>query len=214
MFCPLCNNDVIRHYYADHNREYRQCDRCRLVFVPPAYHLGAELEKAEYDLHRNSPDDEGYRKFLSRLYIPITAKYPALAKGLDFGSGPGPTLSVMLVEAGYTMDVYDKFYANDSRVFSLQYDFITCTEVVEHLSVPGDAFDRLFGMLKPGGWLGIMTKLVIDKRAFATWHYKNDLTHIAFFSRDTFQWLADYWSCPLEFIGKDVILLQKPVVNG
>jgi len=179
------------------------------VFVPPSQHLSAEQEKAEYDLHRNSPQDAGYRRFLSRLLIPMMTKLPKGARGLDFGCGPGPTLSVMFSEAGYNMDVYDKFYANHPHVFSKQYDFVTCTEVVEHLSSPASTFAILYGLLKPGGRLGIMTKLVINSTAFTTWHYKNDLTHIAFFSQDTFEWLAHHWRYRLEFSGKDVILLQK-----
>jgi 2-polyprenyl-3-methyl-5-hydroxy-6-metoxy-1,4-benzoquinol methylase len=119
-----------------------------------------------------------------------------------------------LAEAGYSVSVYDKFYAPDRRVLDEQYDFITCTEVVEHLSEPANTFGELLAMLKPGGWLGIMTKLVIDRSAFATWHYKNDLTHIAFFSRHTFQWLASHWQCRLEFEGKDVIFLQKSFDEG
>lgn len=182
------------------------------MFVPPKFHLSAEQEKAEYDLHCNSPQDEGYRQFLSRVLIPLVDKLPTSARGLDFGCGPGPTLSQMFIEAGYKMDVYDKFYATDRKVFHRQYEFISCTEVVEHLSSPGVTFDALFDLLKPGGWLGIMTKLVIDASAFAKWHYKNDLTHIAFYSSDTFQWLARNRRCHLEFGGKDVILLQKPLI--
>jgi hypothetical protein len=54
-----------------------------------------------------------------------------------------------------------------------------------------------------------MTKLVIDRDAFATWHYKNDPTHVCFFSVDTFHWLADLWRAKIEFIGNDVIILEK-----
>ncbi|MEB3214380.1 MAG: hypothetical protein VKL39_23735, partial [Leptolyngbyaceae bacterium] len=46
---------------------------------------------------------------------------------------------------------------------------------------------------------------------FATWHYKDDLTHVCFFSRETFLWLSQLWRCSITFIGNDVILLQKPV---
>jgi hypothetical protein len=54
-----------------------------------------------------------------------------------------------------------------------------------------------------------MTKLVQDYEAFARWHYKNDDTHICFFSRSTFEWLADQWQAELTFAGKDVILFYK-----
>ncbi len=209
MRCPLCADIRIQPYHKDQRRDYWQCCVCRLVFVPEEHHLNAMQEKAEYDLHQNNPKDPGYRKFLSRLYLPLKDKQPPPALGLDFGCGAGPALAQMFQEAGYTMQVFDKFYANDSGVLSRQYDFITCTEVVEHLSDPGETLDSLFAMLKPGGWLGVMTKLVMSKTAFSRWHYKNDLTHICFYSRDTLEWLASRWQCSIEFIGSDVILLHK-----
>lgn len=210
MQCPLCRTHTNRWYFEDDKRSYKRCDCCNLVFVPAAYHVSSEREKAEYDLHQNNPQDPGYRRFLSRLMTPMAAKVPSPANGLDFGCGPGPTLSLMFAEAGYSMEIYDKFYANDQRVLCRRYDFITCTEVVEHLSHPGQTLAALYALLNAGGWLGIMTKLAQDQAAFAKWHYKNDVTHIAFFSRDTFSWLARHWGCYLEFVGKDVIFLQKP----
>ena len=67
----------------------------------------------------------------------------------------------------------------------------------------------MWACLKPGGILGIMTKLVLDRKAFSTWHYKNDLTHVCFYSRDTFEWVATYLKADLEIIDKDVLLLTK-----
>jgi len=52
--------------------------------------------------------------------------------------------------------------------------------------------------------------LVIGRQAFEKWHYKNDPTHICFFSRPTFRWLASAWQARIEFIGRDVILIHKP----
>lgn len=209
MICPLCENSCSLPFWGDQRRSYRRCERCRLVFVPPAYHLSAAAEKAEYDLHRNDPDDSGYRTFLSRLFDPLCQRVPAGATGLDFGCGPGPALSAMLTEAGFDMAVYDPFYAPHETALHRRYDFIACSEVVEHFRFPGKEFTTLWQLLAPGGWLGIMTKLVIDRQAFARWHYKNDLTHIAFFSRETFDFLADSLGAHLEFVGSDVILLQK-----
>jgi len=45
--------------------------------------------------------DPRYRRFLARLAEPLIAHLPKGARGLDFGCGPGPTLSLMLREAGF-----------------------------------------------------------------------------------------------------------------
>jgi len=52
-----------------------------------------------------------------------------------------------------------------------------------------------------------MTKLVRDRQAFAGWHYKNDPTHVCFFSEQTWQWWAQRQGTPLHIVGADVILL-------
>ena len=107
------------------------------------------------------------------------------------------------------MELYDIFYQRNSQVLAGQYDFITATEVVEHLHNPGAELARLWSLLHPGGCLGIMTKLVLDEQAFARWHYKNDPTHVCFFSVESWQWWAAWAGADLELIGPDVILLGK-----
>ena len=208
--CPLCASDEVREFHRDLRRNYLRCDRCDLVFVPPEFHLGAEQERAEYDLHRNEVDDPGYRKFLGRLAGPLAARLSAGARGLDFGCGPGPALAVMLAERGFSVALYDIFYHPNETVFQRHYDFICATEVVEHLSEPGAVLERLWQMLGPGAYLGVMTKLVRDREAFARWHYKNDPTHVCFFSEQTWHWWAGEHDALLERFGADVVLLRRP----
>ena len=207
--CPLCNTPGPRPYHRDTLREYLYCGKCRLVFVPGQYWLDYDREKAVYDLHENSAADQGYRKFLSRLAAPLSERLPLNQKGLDFGCGPGPVLSVLMEEQGHSMSNFDPIYFNDTALLSRTYDFITATEAVEHFQHPSEVFDLLFKMLRPGGWLGIMTKMVIDRQAFRNWHYIRDLTHISFYSQFTFQYLAERFASPVYCIGNDVILFQK-----
>jgi len=177
--------------------------------VLPNQFLSAEAEHAEYDKHENSRDDPGYRNFLSRLFVPLNERLKPGSSGLDFGCGPGPTLSVMFEEAGHEVALYDPFYAPNENVFSEKYDFITATEVIEHLRQPAKDLERLWSLLKPGAWLGIMTKLALDETAFSCWHYKTDLTHVCFFSSETMNWLASQWQTKLLTFGKDAFLFQK-----
>ena len=68
---------------------------------------------------------------------------------------------------------------------------------------------RLDTMMKPGACLAIMTKRVLDAAAFANWHYKQDLTHIRFYSTATFEWIACRFNWRLEVIDKDVVFFTK-----
>lgn len=208
--CPLCTSDEAAHYSRDAARDYRQCSVCHLVFVSVDQHLSHEDEKSQYDFHQNDPLDANYRKFLSILAGPMLDRQGAAKSGLDFGSGPGPTLSLMFEEVGHTMKLFDIYYANDASIFDEAYDFITASEVVEHLSNPAKELDRLWHCLKSGGMLGIMTKRVTSKGAFESWHYKNDPTHISFFSEHAFNWLGSKWGTEPEFVSDDVVIFTKP----
>jgi hypothetical protein len=116
----------------------------------------------------------------------------------------------MLREAGHDMAVFDPFYAPDTAVLDAQYDFITCTETAEHFHTPADEFDRLGAMLRPGGWLALMTTFQTEDARFATWHYRMDPTHVVFYRAATLAHIAALrgWTC--EIPRKDVALMQVP----
>lgn len=209
--CPLCENHNIRIFDRDSDRTYLHCPVCSLIFIDREDLLTFSEERARYDTHQNHPNDPDYRNFLNQLAGPLLNRLdPPPLKGLDFGSGPGPTLSIMLAEHGHTMRIYDPFYAPNPLVLEDSYDFITCSETFEHFFTPRKEWRMLVDLVKPGGWLGIMTLLFDFNDDFSSWHYKNDLTHVSFFSRNTFKYLAQQDELHVEFVGDNVILLQKP----
>lgn len=210
MTCPLCQADESSPYFDDGRRPFLACARCALVFVPESHWPTDADARARYDQHRNDPADPGYRAFLSRPFEAVRTRVPAPAAGLDFGAGPGPTLSVMLEEVGYEMTTYDPFYAPDESVLDRRYDFVTCTEVVEHLQQPATVLRRLVDLLHPGAWLVVMTQLLPPVEAFATWRYRRDQTHIGFYSATTFCHVADMLACRLERATPDVFAFQRP----
>jgi len=186
-----------------------KCRHCDFVFVPKIYHLTEKDERARYDTHNNDPGDDRYRNFLSQLLNPLQERIPKDANGLDFGSGPGPTLSLMLEERGYSVDLYDKFYARNETVFDRQYDFITASEVVEHLRQPLAELSRLMGLLKRNGILAIMTQILTPQIDFEQWYYKNDPSHVGFFSEKALNFLAKKWQAELYVISERVVIFKK-----
>ena len=207
--CPLCKTTNSSKFYKEKFREYLRCLSCDFVFVPKIYHLSDAEEKSRYDTHNNDANDHRYRHFLSQLLVPLLEKIQQKSNGLDFGSGPGPTLSLMLEECGHSVDLYDKFYANDISVFEKKYDFITATEVVEHLSEPMAEISRLIEMLNNQGYLAVMTQILTPQIDFSSWHYKNDPSHIGFFTKKSLSFLANYLNIEVYFISERVIFFQK-----
>ncbi len=205
--CPLCNSTNTYLYHFAEDREYHHCKVCDLVFVPKEFFVSVIDEKAKYDNHKNTPTNKGYCDFLNRLLIPLQKYLDSDAKGLDFGSGPGPTLSVLMNQRGFKMDIYDIFYHDKKEVFENKYDFITTTEVIEHLHNPLNEIKKLWSCLKDGGVLGIMTAFRPDE--FKGWYYKRDLTHIIFFTPTTFEWLANFLEATFEIPDSGVVILKK-----
>lgn len=209
--CPVCRAPSPAHFLRVDERDYLRCRACEARFLDPDQRPGPMDERAHYLLHENNPDDPRYRKFLSRLVKPLLEKLGPRCRGLDYGCGPGPALAAMLREAGHDMALYDPFFHCDRAPLDKMYDFIACTETAEHFHNPADEFASLDAMLRPGGWLGVMTCFQTDDALFANWHYRKDPTHVVFYREATFEVIAEQrgWTCEIPV--KDVVLMRKPV---
>ena len=208
--CPLCHAEPIRRLAIVDSKTYWRCDACRLTFLSSESYLSPEEELARYLLHENSPEDSRYRQFLSRLTDHLIPKLQPGAKGLDFGSGPGPTLSVMLEAAGFRMNLYDPYFAPDTAPLERTYDFITCTETVEHFYQPAKEFHLFDQLLRLGGWLGIMTETLEADENFTNWWYHREPTHVCFYKQETMAWIAAQYGWKVEYPRKNVTLFYKP----
>lgn len=208
--CPVCNTRRIKFFMTVDGRVYWRCRMCEATFLAPAQWPDLENQKIEYDKHQNELDDPDYRAFLGRLAEPLMARLPASAQGLDFGCGPASALAKMFEEAGHAMAVYDPIYAPDEAVLSGSYDFITCTEVLEHLHNPSAVLDLFNQILRPGGWLGVMTEFQTDDSRFARWHYRRDPTHVIFYRATTLTILGSPLNWRLEIPRRNVALFRKP----
>ena len=206
--CPLCGSQETTLFHKDRYRTYFMCPGCGLVHVPKQYHLSHEKEKHRYDLHNNDAEDEGYRRFLDKLVSPLVDRLNKGAEGLDYGSGPVPVLSEMLSERGFKMALFDPCYAGDRSVLERNYDFLTCCETVEHFADPEKEWKNMVGLVKKGGWMGIMTQMQESVDDFARWHYINDETHICFYSESALKWIAGKYGMKAFFYNTSVVLFQ------
>ncbi len=210
--CPLCKSVDTAYKTHSKNRDFFCCNNCQLIFVSPKQLLNSEEEKKRYNQHQNNIIDEGYRNFLYEIIIPLLARIKPESKGLDFGSGPFPALAQLLEEENLTLDLYDPFYAKNEIIFTKKYDFITLTEVAEHLYNPSKEFNRLISLLKKGGFLAIMTLRIDTVEDFNNWFYQNDDTHVCFYADATMKHLAKKHNLTLEILSDRVVVFQKSLV--
>ncbi len=208
MNCGLCGHEASTHQVVA-TKKYFNCEHCSLVFLDPQSYLSSNDERAQYELHQNNSFDLNYRKFLHPAFEAVLKYSLAGGCGLDFGCGPGPTLSVMLEEAGFKMNIFDKFFFPDQRVLAESYDFVTCTEVIEHVAELESFLQKIMSLMHPGGLMVVMTRILQDETDFATWHYRIDPTHISFLRPQTVQFIAQRFELDLLHLTGQLFVLKK-----
>jgi len=209
--CPLCGEPAPVRLTVGIQPFY-DCPACGLLHRDPACRLSDGEERRHYELHDNRPDDPDYLAFLARLWSPLSERLRRGMEGLDYGSGPGPAMHVLAGNDGMRLEFFDPFFAPRIQNLSTQWNFITCSETAEHFRDPAAEFALLARLLKPGGWLGVMTQLVDNvDGSLENWHYLTEPTHLVFYRRRTFAWMAGGDGfCEPVFPARNVVLMQKP----
>ncbi len=206
LHCPLCNSSEVNSFWEDN---YFRCSKCDLIFVPLQMQISFSEKNRRYEKHQNNPQDINYRNFLMRLIRPLLNHLHGGESGLDFGCGPGPTLSTIFAELNFSMKNYDPLFFDDKNLLLEKYDFITCTEVIEHFEEPAKSWEMLISLLRPLGTLGVMTDIYNNEKIdFKTWYYKNDPTHVLFYSQQTFAWIAKRWGLKINYTDARVVIFS------
>ncbi|KAM9967036.1 hypothetical protein ACTFIR_007273 [Dictyostelium discoideum] len=257
------NEKIIKIFSKRLNKLYYGCGECGLVYMHPHFHVENNKEKDRYELHKNSPTDEKYKSFLKpcveKLNLLLEKELNQFGNddnnnndkkeekkkefiGLDYGCGPGPTLSLMFKEiANLNVENYDPYFMKHEIVEKVEnnlkikmkinqkqqenqeekekeekekeeeekeekeeeiksFKFITCTEAIEHFKYPIQDLNKIIdgGLIsKDGGYLLIMTQLLLNDEMFENWHYPRDFTHICFFRPKTIDWIAQKFNANL-----------------
>ncbi|MCH8518430.1 class I SAM-dependent methyltransferase [Candidatus Gracilibacteria bacterium] len=194
------------HFYQE---TFYKCRGCKSVYRDAQYFLNDQQEKARYDTHNNDILDVGYQRFVSPITTRVERDFEIHVKGLDYGAGPGPVISHILSEKGYQLALYDPYYHPDTSVLQARYDFIVCCEVIEHFHHPDREFEKLFSLLKNTGRLYLMTEIFHEGRDFKNWYYKNDPTHVFFYHREAFEYIAKKYHARLVEIDERCIVFEK-----
>lgn len=210
--CPLCLTAIDRRaaLASSDGRRFQHCQHCRVISAVNGCELTAKQCLAHYQTHQNGPHNAGYVQFLQRLATPLRNYLTPLARGLDFGCGPGPTLAGLLLGDGRRCDNYDPLFFPTPPAGP--YDFITVTECCEHFEHPRREFKKIATLLRPGGYLGVMTELYVQLDHFDHWYYTRDPTHISFYHPDSFAFICtEFGFHQLWSDHQRVIILRKNV---
>lgn len=221
--CPLCARPEPVHFHSmeppipwhlyapglsrANGLRFFRCLACHLIWKDPQIRPTPAQERIHYEKHNNDVREPGYRAHLMELLGPVAQIVREGAKGLDYGSGPAPSLEPLARELKLDCSSFDPFFAPSYELLAEEaYDFIFCCEVVEHFREPQKEFAKLAQLLKPGGVVGIKTQ--IPPEDFSAWWYHRDPTHVSFFSRQTFQAFAGLFRLVPVLTSSGVVILR------
>ena len=214
MICIVCKDQKASVFTNIKQKRYWNCSYCEAIFLDKEFYLNSYDEHKHYLTHNNNVNDQRYKNFLSNLMLPLIDRIKLKSIGLDYGCGPGPALSLMLREKGYQMFNYDPFFHPKKSNLLKKYDFISCSETVEHFHNPFDEFTRFNELLNEGGIIGIMTNFHSEEKIFENWYYIKDPTHVVFYNKNTFLIIASIFNWDCEFLGNNLVFFKKNFIKS
>ncbi len=191
--CKICGRKTHEIFQMKFKIKYHYCDYCGFISKDENDFITRDEELKIYNNHNNSIEDPRYVAFFKRFLDKAVLRFCNGKKGLDFGSGPSPVLSMILErDYGFSMDNYDLYYSPETIYEGRTYDLITSTEVIEHIPNPLEYFSIFKRCMKKDSILSIMTLFHPEnKREFLNWYYMRDMSHISFFTPQTMKVIAE-----------------------
>jgi hypothetical protein len=212
--CTVCKGENLQFFLKIDQLIYWTCNFCEAKFLDKKNYISHNAEKKHYLKHNNNMSDQGYRDFLSCLIKPLKDKISQKDFGLDYGCGYSPTLADILKKDGFNVDVYDPFFFLNQNIFLKKYNFITCSEVVEHFFKPYEEFIKIDNLMTYNGWFGVMTSFLTEDKIFKNWHYRRDPTHVVFYKKKTFEVIANQRHWNVSFPSRNIAIFNKMYPNS
>ncbi len=233
--CPFCNNDSFIEENIQ-NKRYLQCVPsnsnvgCGGFFLYPDFFAQLNEQKERYMLHTNSlgakSETNGYRKYLEKFlatvldYEKTKVLNGEVRRLFDYGSGPSPALVELLGE--YSRDLafvneveikhWDPFFYPEGDFFSNGADIVFCLEVIEHFENPIEGFQGLARACSYGGLVAVKTMIAPSTfEQFAKWWYKDDFTHVSFYTNESVEHCARRVGLIFEKELDGVLFLRKNI---
>jgi len=210
--CKICLGETRSLWDKKKGMTYYRCLSCGFVSLDDDFIIDKNSEKKHYEKHNNSFECTGYVKmfetFINQAILPYRA---SINRALDFGCGHTPVLAELLKRENLNVDHYDYYFFPKEVYKEKRYDLITSTEVFEHLKEPKKVLKTLVNSLNDKGYIVLMTQFPpSDDEEFLKWWYRRDITHISFFTPQSFEVMADEMGLKLlNVIDNNIVLFQK-----
>ena len=212
MACKVCSQAVTCIFDEKDTIPYYWCMQCDYISIDEGKIISHAEEKERYSKHENTCANKGYVRMFNDFIEKTVMRYSShVHTVLDFGCGTSPVLATLLTERGFSVDIYDKYFAPEKVYENKKYDLITATEVFEHVRDPLGVMNLFKHHLTERGIVAIMTLFhPNDFVQFKKWWYRKDATHISFYTPKTFQYIAHIFGLKiLRADNKNVCVFEK-----
>lgn len=209
MTCLICGSQQLNSIHCSSGEVYHHCQDCDYIFLQPKFRLSSDAEKGRYLEHNNDISDPRYLQYLEKTWKKISAQVKS-GLVMDFGCGPSRGLKQVLKDQDYEVVSYDPiFYPINFEERVNQVDAVFCSEAIEHSYEPLPTFRQMNRVLKNDGWITLRTAFHPGAEAFNDWWYKDDATHVGFFSEKTLEQVAETLGWKIQHIHSPYVVFQK-----
>lgn len=198
--------------------------------MKPNFFLDTERQRERYLLHNNSTDDLKYKEYFMKIINKIeellsheNVSLFDFTSFFDYGSGPEPCFITLLEEMKSSGQIpenasiqgWDPIF-NDF-VCKKENDIVFCIEVIEHFEEPQENLKNLVSFCKKNGFIVIKTgyipnscDLSVDSELFfENWWYRQDSTHVAFYTKNALIAFMKTQGCLFISDNKDITIFKK-----
>ena len=211
--CRVCKIPS-EEFYKD-TRTFYKCPVCYLIFTEEMADEKGSEEHYKKQWTEGNPD---FWKQQVDVFMGVAERFITPAKILDFGSGSG-AITEELRSRGYDvtpLEPMEHGYLRDQN-YPYLFNLIVGLEVIEHIPNLWDELRELNDVLQPGGVM-IFSTAMTDKfiehpqavEVFKGWWYKDDQTHVSFFSTDSVAMMAHKMGYESYVVGDQLFVLKKP----
>ena len=214
MSCPVCNTEVYTEIGRKNNFTLVDCQSCSCIYVNPI----PEPSQLQGIYEDYQPTEKYIKKLKKKIFTSVykllrLRRYQNNNNGktfLDVGCNIGATvraaqklgydsMGIDLDETSISKakELFDQCEFESCSTFDLikkerKFDFIYCSEVIEHVPFPREFVQSLADLMQPGALLYLTTpdsghrKIPKD---FLSWKEIKPPEHIVFFKKSTMRYI-------------------------
>lgn len=213
MNCRICETDS-SFFYGD-VRSFYKCPSCALIFTNETAD-NAAAEK-HYKSQWNNADDDFWKQQVDAL-VGVIQKYKMpMGRLLDFGSGSGE-ITKEFQRRGIEAEPLDPMINGllKDQNYSYKFDVVVGVEVIEHLPNMWEELKEIENHLSHDGIMLFTTNITEpfinssnEVDVFKAWWYKDDPTHVSFFSNKSIFRLAEIMHYTADIYGTQLFVLKR-----